>query len=293
MEPYDWTKENYYRELWLAEGGTSYMHGRLMTRAGMAGPITLESVAGWIQAEEGRPGNRSQSVAECSFDAWIKFSRNNEQAFNFETDLYGRGALVCSLMDLEIRHRSGNAKSFDDLLRTLFARFPPASGGYTLGDAESIAGELAGSSMEIFFEDYVTGTTPVDWDRFLGYAGLCADTAGAPSRILWGLAVFDGGGKTLVRSVVRGSCAYAAGVEEGDEIVALDGYRINATSLQARMLQYSPGDTARFTIFREERQRNLDVRLTILQRPAVRVREMEDPTSLQKEIRRGWLDLRE
>jgi len=293
MDPYDWTRENYSRELWLAEGGTSYMHGRLMTRAGLAGPMTLESVAAWIQSEEGRPGNRSQSVAECSFDAWIKYSRNNEQAFNFEADLYGRGALICGLMDLEIRHRSGNAKSLDDLFRALFARFPPGSGGYTVDDVESIAGELAGSSMKTFFEDYVTGTRPVDWDRFLGYAGLRTDTVAAPSRVWWGMGVFDGGGKTRVRNVVRGSCAYAAGVEVGDEIVALDGFRIDSTSLQVRMIAYSPGETARLTVFREERQRILEVPLMVLQRPAVRILEMENSTTLQKGVRRGWLGIQE
>jgi predicted metalloprotease with PDZ domain len=293
MDPYDWTKENYYRELWLAEGGTSYMHGRLLARGGLADRPTLESLAAWIQSEEGRPGNRSQSVAECSFDAWVKFSRRTQQAFNFETDLYSRGALVCALMDLEIRHRSGNAKSFDDLLRTLLSRFPAGSGGYALEDVESIAGGLSGSSMSDFFLEYVTGTSPVDWNRFFGYAGFRTDTVGAQSRVWWGMTTSDDGGRTSVRNVVRGSCAYAAGLEVGDEIIALDGYRVNEASLSARMVEYAPGDSVRLTICREGRLRDLEVPLTILQKPAVRVVEIEDPTDLQKEIRRGWFTLQE
>lgn len=290
MNPYDWTAENYYRELWLAEGGTSYAHGRLLRRAGLAGPMTLESVAAWIQDDESRPGNGNQSLAECSFDVWIKFSRHTQQGFNFETDLYRRGALVCGLMDLEIRHRSSNRHSFDDLLRTLFARFPAGGGGYSLEDVEADAGELAGSSMSPFFADYVVGKVPVDWNRFLGYAGLRIDTLTSPAKVWWGVATADEGGKTLVRSVVRGSSAYAAGVEVDDEIVALDGYRVDTAILEARIAEYSPGDCVRLTLFRGDRQMTLAVPLSRLHRPAVRVLEMDNPTSQQREIRRGWLD---
>ncbi len=290
MDPYDWTKENYYRELWLAEGGTSYMHGRLLRRAGLSAPMTLESIAAWIQDEELRPGNRSQSIEESSFDAWIKYSRHTEQAFNFESDIYGRGALVCGLMDLEIRHRSSNAHSFEDLLRALYGRFPLGKGGYTLEDVEATAGELAGSSMSPFFRDYVLGTRPVEWNRFLGYAGLRTDSSASRARVWWGAATADEGGETRVRSVTRGSSAYAAGLEVGDELVALDGHRVNSGIRAARLADYAPGDTVRLTLFRDEREKTLRVPLTALLPPPATVVPLDRPTALQREIRRGWLD---
>ncbi len=290
MDPYDWTRENYYRELWLAEGGTSYMHGRLMRRAGLSAPMTPASLAAWIQNEEGRPGNRSQSIAESSFDAWIKYSRHTEQAFNFESDFYERGALVCGLMDLEIRHRSSNAHSFDDLLRALYARFPLGGGGYTVEDVEATASELAGSSMKTFFRDYVLGTRPVEWNRFLGYAGLRADTVASPAGVWWGAATVEEEGRTRVRSVVRGSSAYVSGVELGDEIVALDGSRVDSGTLAERIAGHAPGDTLRLTLFRNELQRTLMVPLAPGPHPSVAVIALDRPTALQQEIRQGWLD---
>ena len=135
MDPYDWSREYYFKELWIAEGSTSYGHGLLMARSGF-GTLSgyLDGIASTIQADRRRPGNSVQSLTECSTDSWIRFNRPGPQSFNAETDFYGKGAAVSMLLDLEIRHHSGNARSFDDLLRTLYRKFPRGSGGYTVGD---------------------------------------------------------------------------------------------------------------------------------------------------------------
>ena len=125
MDPYDWTRENYSRELWFVEGGTSYLHNILLTRSGYALARNYVDGLHWqIEGDRQRPGSREESVAECSFDAWIKYSRNPPQSYNFGVDLYGKGAQVSMLMDLTMRHESENKASIDDLARALYKRFP-------------------------------------------------------------------------------------------------------------------------------------------------------------------------
>jgi predicted metalloprotease with PDZ domain len=288
MESYDWDRENYSRELWIAEGATSYMHGRLLARAGLSGPLTLEDVSASIQSERSRPGNQLQSLNECSFDAWIKAFKNNEQAFNFETDIYGKGAQVCALMDLEIRQRSQNRQSFDDLLRALYKRFPLGTGGYTVEDVLKIADEIAGSSMKGFFQDFVSGRKPLDWRRAIGYAGLRLDTVEA-TRPWWGVLTSEEAGRTIIRQVVRGSSAYAGGIQVGDEVVALGGFRVSSASLQTRIAECVLGDTVKLTLFREGRQREVVIPLTIPHLSAIRISRIPDPSELQKRIYSSWL----
>ena len=44
----------------------------------------------------------------------------------WESDYYGKGAAVSLLLDMEIRRRSANAASLDDVMRAMFAGFPPS-----------------------------------------------------------------------------------------------------------------------------------------------------------------------
>ena len=93
--PYDYTKENYTEELWIAEGSTSYYDGLIVLRTGQ---ISIEDfyneITRAVEEDRKRPGNNIQSLAESSFDAWVKFWKFTQQRINTETDYYGKGAAV-------------------------------------------------------------------------------------------------------------------------------------------------------------------------------------------------------
>ncbi len=291
MDPYDWTKENYYRELWLVEGGTSYLHNLLLTRNGFSPAKGYIDGLHWqIEGDRQRPGNKEESVTECSFDAWVKFSRNVPQSYNFETDLYGKGANVSMLMDLTIRHESANKASLDDLMRTLSRRFPVGSGGYTVDDVERIAVELAGDGLHEFFARYVHGTASLDWETVLGYAGLTVKPVEGSRKVWLGVMAGDQGEKTVVRQVVAGSPAYDSGINVGDEILALNGSRVRNTDLMHRIAELNPGDKVRLTLFRDDQLREFEIELRRQEVPAYRVVKAEKPTSLQKKILESWLN---
>ena len=60
----------------------------------------------------------------------------------------------------------------------------------------------------------------------------------------------DRGGKPVVNAVHNGSPAELAGIAPGDELVALDGLRISATSAVGRTRRYKKGDKSDVTVFR-------------------------------------------
>lgn len=291
MDPYDWTRENYSRELWFVEGGTSYLHGLLLARNGYSlAKNYVEGLHWQIEGDRQRPGNKEESATECSFDAWVKYSRNLPQGYNSGTDLYGKGAQVSMLMDLTIRHESGNRASMDDLVHALYKRFPPGSGGYTVDDLERIAVELAGNAMHDFFTRYVRGTAAMDWETMLGYAGLTVKPVEGSERTWLGVTPMEQGGKTVTRQVVAGSPAFDAGVNVGDEIVALNGFRVRSSDLVQRIAEMSPGEKVKLSVFRGDELREFEIPLRKQEVPSYTVTKVEKPTALQKKILESWLN---
>jgi len=289
--PYDYTRENYLRELWVAEGTTSYYGQLFLTRAGfISASSSLDAIAHMVQGDRQRPGDKIQSLDESSFDAWIKFWKNLQQAYNSESDYYGKGADVSLLLDLEIRQRSNNKHSLDDVMRALYQRFPLAGGrGYTDDDLQRVSEEFAGSSLKTFFDNYVHGTAPLDWETALRYAGLDLQPRDAERKTWLGVWTSDQSGRARVNVVVAGSPAYEAGLDYGDEILAIDGQRIRSSDLQDRIAEYKPGDAVKITLFRGDKLREFDVTLRLQDVPPYRIVRVEKPTDLQRAIYESWL----
>jgi predicted metalloprotease with PDZ domain len=290
MDPYDWSGENYYRELWIAEGATSYLHNLLLLREGFRTVERyLRGIESAVASDRGRPGNLEQTLADCSFDAWIKGSGPRQRMFNYETNFYERGANVCLHLDLEIRHRSGNTSSFEDLMRTLYRRFPLGSGGYTVGDVEQVAKELAGEGISTLFDAFVSGSDPLPWEQTLQYAGLELSVADSVKRPWLGVEVSKREGKTRVVSVVAGSPAHRAGVSVGDELLAINGYEVTAEKLSDRVSYMAYGDEVRLVLFRNRTLKTFIFALDVPRPPTYEIKPIANPTDLQKSIFTSWL----
>ena len=286
----DFQKENYTEELWMAEGTTSYFDGVLLVRAGLSSREKfLEGVARGVYDDRLRPGNGVQSLAQSGFDAWIKYWRGNRESFNEESDYYEKGAAASLVLDLEIRHATGNARSFADVMREMYRRFPRDGPGYTNADVRSVTDEIGGEGVKGVFDSLINGTGSIDWERVLGYAGLeLVASDGAPG--VWtGMDLSEYGGRTRITRVIAGSPSSAAGLDIGDEVVAMDGRRITASGLRERLKDLAPGGSIHLSVFRRDRLRDFIVKL---EKPGVtpyRVRQFENMTPQQKAILDAWL----
>jgi predicted metalloprotease with PDZ domain len=289
ITPYDYTKENYTGELWISEGTTSYYDEVLLVRAGLATPDKyLEAVQGAVLSDRQRPGNAVQSLSASSFDAWIKYNRGTQQAFNTESDFYDKGASVSMILDLDIRRRTSNAHSLDAVLRGLAARFP-LGGGFDQEDVLRVLSDTTGEDFRPFFDSYVNGTAPLPWEEALAAAGLEIVRRDSSAKPWIGLASSDADGRTRVTRVPSGSPAYEAGIDPGDEIVALNGIRARSSDIADRVAELAPGDRVRITLFRNEQLREFTVTVGTQSVPAISVRRVAAPTELQKSIYQAWL----
>ncbi len=300
LGPFDYRSENYTRLLWFVEGVTSYYDELLLVRAGLMRPERyLDKLADKILAQQGLPGRQVQSLEESSFDAWVKFYRPDENSANSSVSYYLKGSLVCLLLDMEIRRRTGGERSLDDVLRELYGRYPvsgpgiPEEGG-VIAAVEAVAG-VHGGAFRDFFARHIAGTDELDYAAALGAAGLelrwgyRQPRAGGAAPAWLGLKFKRQGERTLVASARADGPAYAAGVYAEDELLALDGWRVDEEKLNARLAERAPGDTVRLSLFRGDAL--IEAAVTLAEAPydSLAIVAAPAPAPAQRQIYRGWL----
>jgi predicted metalloprotease with PDZ domain len=291
LGPFDYDRENYTRMLWVSEGFTSYYEYLVLNRAGLLPrDKVLEMMSGTIARYENVPGRLHQSATEASFDTWIQFFNRGENAANTTISYYDKGAALGMLLDLEIRNDTGNRKSLDDVMRLLYRRYYRDKGrGFTDAEFRQACEEVAGRPLDEIFE-YASTVKPVDYSKFLGYAGLAID-AGPPAAAgaFLGATTRTQDGNLVISGVETGSPASKSGLSAQDEIVALDGARASARSLGAFLDRRKPGDRIRITISRRGEVRDVEAVLGIRPEKTFAIKPLASATPLQSSIFEAWL----
>jgi predicted metalloprotease with PDZ domain len=303
LGPFDYRRENYTRLLWLMEGATSYYDSLLLVRAGLLrAERYLELLADDILALQSQPGRHLQSVEQSSFDAWIKLYRPDENSANSSISYYLKGSLVCLLLDMAIRTATANARSFDDVLRHLYARYPidgpgiPEDGA-VLAAIEDVAGAHNGAFRD-FFARYISGTAELDYAAALAAAGLelrwgyRAPRPGGAAPAWLGLRFKRQGERTVVASVRSDGPAYSAGIYADDELLALNGWRVNEEKLNARLAEHAPGDRVTLTVFRGDALIETPVTLAAAPHDSLSLAPVAEPSAAQQAVYRNWLGVK-
>ncbi len=293
--PYDLAAENYTRLLWLFEGFTSYYEGLALVRAGLlTGAQYLDGLATTITTVHQRSSRRKQSLAESSFDAWIKYYRPDENSANSVVSYYQKGSLVAAALDLRIRHGSGGRRSLDDLMRLLWRRHKAAGAGYAGVAEDEVAGAIeqaTGLSLVAELREWTEGTADPDFRALLAPFGLQfveGRALGSPPFALLGLKLGDEG---RVSQVFDGGPAQAAGVSAGDQLVAVDGLRAG-TGLDRLLTRYQPGETVALLVFRRDELLRFELRLATRPPPQYRIEVQAAATTVARRLCQGWLGAR-
>ncbi|WP_421881354.1 M61 family metallopeptidase [Methylibium sp.] len=223
FERYDYTRENYTELLWFFEGFTSYYDDLVLRRTGLIDEARyLKLLAKTVNNVLGTPGRAVQSVAEASFDAWVKYYRPDENTVNATVSYYTKGSLVALALDLTLR--SEGAGTLDDVMRGLWAR----SGGGPIAETDiaAVLAEVGGRSLARELAAWVHGTGELPLQPLLAKFGVAWSEEPPVLAQRLGARLSDSGGLLKLQSVLRGGAAERAGLAAGDELVALDGWRL-------------------------------------------------------------------
>ncbi len=292
LGPFDYENENYTKLLWVAEGGTEYYSNLLLLRAGLINDKEfLSGRAGGIQQLQNRPGRFETSVEQASFDAWIKYYRPDENAINNQISYYDKGEIVNMMLDVTIRTASGGAKSLDDVMRYLYAEFAKKGKNYSPEDFQKVSEMMAGKPLDDFFAKYVRGTAEIDYDSIMSGIGVSLEAAeSSKGKSYIGADLSEANGQLTIRSIPAGTPAYDQGLNTGDQIVAVDGFRASQNFLQSYIGERKPGDKIKLTIFRFDSLREITFTLGANNRKEYSFEAVAEPTDEQKKLYNQYLN---
>ncbi len=222
FERYNYAQENHTQLLWFFEGFTSYYDDLLLRRAGLldnAGYLKLlnKTINQVMQA----PGRLVQSVAEASFDAWVKYYRQDENTPNATVSYYTKGALVALCLDLTLRaeRQAGETTSLDQVMRALWLRCK--AGPMQEADLAAVLQRLGKRSFAPELARWVHGRDELPLKALLQQQGVAVHEDPAQLAQSLGLRVSESQ-SLQIKTVLRGGPAEKAGFAAGDEWLGLE-----------------------------------------------------------------------
>jgi len=290
LGPFDYSNENYTKLLWVAEGATSYYENVILLHAGfITSQDFLSKMASAIQNLQERPGRFQMSLEEASFDAWIKYYRQDENSINNQISYYDKGEIVSFLLDLQIRHLSEGKKSLDDVFRYLYNEFYKKDKNYTPEDFQRVCEMMAGASLNEFFDKYVRGRDEINYNGILNQFGLELQEPNGERVAFLGANLSQQGERLNVTSVPANTPAYDYGLSAFDQIVAIDGFRATQQFLQSYLEEKKPGDKVKLTVFRFDRLMEIEVQLGSRPKTGMKIVPISNPNQQQKNLYKGFM----
>ncbi len=222
---YDFDAENLTELLWFFEGFTSYYEDIVLRRAGIIDDATyLARLAQHIERVRRTPGRLRQSLAQASYDAWLRFYRPDENTPNSTVDYYAKGALVALCFDLTLR--AAGCGTLDEVMRALWRHCTRGEGGAAGGivseaDIAAALHEVGARSFTPELDEWIHGTGELPLEPLLRQSGVRVRHAVVPVAHALGMRVHEEGGLIQVQGVLAGSAAAAAGLAAGDEWLAV------------------------------------------------------------------------
>ena len=291
LGPFDYTREVQTHLLWMSEGITSYYGDLLLERAGIDLPTEYFSrMGGVINSLQHTPGRALMSAEEASWNTWLR----SDNAENNTISYYTKGELIGLLLDLEIRARTKNQKSLDDVMRYLVVTYADKGIGLPEDGFLKAVETVAGSDFHEFFQAAVQSRQELDYNRYVKQAGLSVDVQTQPGTIDVGIEFESGEGNLLrIRRIVPNSPADRAKLNAGDILLAMDDERLTFENFRSRLHAHGIGETLKLTVMRDQRLLNLNLVPVEFQEQQWYLNENPQPTPEQSRLKNSWLAIKD
>ena len=289
LDPVDYTKEQYTRALWFAEGVTSTYAAYTMVRTQLWSKDKFYfDLSQQISGLEGRPANRWQSAEESSLDAWLEkyplYNRPEESV-----SYYAKGQVLGVLLDILFRDRTDNEKSLDDLLRAMNHEFAKQDKPYRDSlDIRLSAEQVAGGSFEDFFSKYVSHAEPLPYSQIFPLAGLDLRTAQRKRPVLGFFFERGATGEAVVQDLDAESSAAQAGLRSGDVILSWNGSE-PPRNVERWVYSQKARSVVHLRVRRDDREISIDFRIDEVTETFYQVVEDSHANAKAKRIREGIL----
>ncbi len=290
LGPFNYDKENYTTNLWVAEGFTAYYENLISHKAGITNQTEfLNQLESDINAIANQPGNKVQSLSEASFNAWIKYYRPNENSANSSISYYNKGALIAAVIDLTILHNSLGKYSLDDAMKFAYNQYyKKLNRGYTDTEFKTVLEQFTGKSLNFIYDNYINHTADIDFSTYLGYAGLQIEdkNTGNITPYLGANAALINN-RLIIRNVARNSAAYIAGLNVNDAILLIDG--VKPDNISKLVSEKKVDDKLVFLVDRDGIEKTIEVIIKANPNKKYVIQKMDAANDLQHKILAKWL----
>jgi predicted metalloprotease with PDZ domain len=233
------------------------------------------------------PGRLVQPLSESSFDAWIKLYRPDANSSNSQMSYYLKGEMVTLLLDLLIRERSHSQKSFDDVLVAMWEQFGKEEIGFTESQLKIIIESVADTDLTDFYDRYIHGVEELPFNDYLAPFGLKLQPIESKVPYL-GISVKSDGDRAIIKSVASDSPARLVGIDPGNELLAIDGFKVSADGLDSRLQSYEFGREIELTMFQGDRLVTLVVTLAKPELHQYQLQPIEQSGEHQSQLLAAW-----
>jgi predicted metalloprotease with PDZ domain len=282
--------------LWFSEGLTLFYADLLLRRAGLPtrDSTRVAHLQGLIERYLSAPGNTRYSAEAVSR---VAYNAPPGALGDYTASTHLQGELIGTVLDLLVREASDDARSMDDVMRLMYARFKER--GFTGADVQAAVEEVCSCSASAVFEQSVRNPGALDFDRALAPIGLRLrvstgpvlgnDGRPLPDLRAWG---FDVAGEEYLRLWVADPASVwgRAGLHTNDQIVSINGARFKTwPELRTFMRGLAIGDTVAIVVERPAGRYETRVVMQGFDRPTVRIESVAAPTERQLRLREAWL----
>jgi predicted metalloprotease with PDZ domain len=197
------------------------------------------------------------------------------------------------LLDMEIRGRTRNRQSLDDVMASLYLEYAARDRGVPEDGLQRAIEAITNGTMQPFFDDHIFGTEPIDYDQYLYHAGYMLEIGAHPDKpsVQLGIDMAQNGDEIVIKSVRPESAAFEAGLDVDDKLLAIDGHRVTRDNLTRLLGSFAPGDTVRATFFRRDNLQTANIVLKDGGNTTYKLVRLPDTSLLQNQTRRDWMNL--
>lgn len=285
LGPFDYENENYTHMLWVSEGMTSFYEDNILLRAGIYTPEDyIKKELSAIGSIENQVGQKVQSVADASWDAWIKYYRPNENSRNSTISYYDKGGVLGALLNLYIIGETQGKKNLDDVFRYLWKEYyKKQNRGYKDEEFQKACELIAGKNMDSFFKKYVWSTDEINYNDFYKYVGMTLIKEYDTTTPFLGATVING----KIINIQRGTSAYDGGLNVNDEILEINGVR--TMNVSGAISDKKVGETIKVKVKRFGQE--FTYSFVLKTNPAVKLKleKIQNPSKEQEELYKKWL----
>jgi len=282
----DYATENYTSQMWIFEGITDYFSDVILMRAGLESEgAFLRDLSRTIARFDTNPARHITSIAMSSYDSWAKQVQAPPHTF---FSFYTAGKIMGLLLDLEVRDRTKGAKSLDDVMRYLDVKYAQKDRGVPEDGFQRALEAVTGTSFQAFFDAYIYGKEEIDYNRFLGHAGmtLLKKTDPAKPAASMGLSLDN---QNKVRDVMPGSAAFRAGLDLDDVILSVAGKDPSDGRIDEALRSHQAGDDVEVKFSRWGKEMTVTVTLGARAPDLYSIEPLPDATEAQTRLRAAWL----